>query len=212
MMNKITIAAILAAMMTGCAATTVTDQPTVPPAATAAECRTMISPIKGEPNYAVNVKKWNYCSSHGLTDVKRRTACSKAGHSVRMTQANRRTALRRCLAGETTPQQSEQWMKAQERPLTPEQKRARAELMGGVGLKPDGTKLDLHLERVYDRSRISAGLVVRTDKTRRVKCALKDRGGNVVTVDESIVTPPVDEVLIMTRGASWASAQCWEMK
>lgn len=72
---------------------------------------------------------------------------------------------------------------------------------------------DLAIKRVFQSSASYTKLLIETDKTRRVKCAVFDRQDNPLRVDTQTVTPPLDEVLMHTGEMTSAvhTAKCWEM-
>jgi len=67
----------------------------------------------------------------------------------------------------------------------------------------------LSIERVYQSTPNYAAVVVRTNRTREIKCALVNGDGDYIRVESAIVTPPVDELSIRSDGTPWVSASCW---
>lgn len=70
------------------------------------------------------------------------------------------------------------------------------------------------IKKVFESSPISVKVLVATDKEQRVKCAVYDAAGEPIRVDDQWVSPPLDEVMIITEGSTSAvkSAKCWVME
>ena len=70
------------------------------------------------------------------------------------------------------------------------------------------------VQRFFESSSDYMKVLVETDKTRNVKCAVYDKEGNPLRVDEQTVTPPLDEVLIRTGDATPLvdSVKCFVME
>lgn len=54
-------------------------------------------------------------------------------------------------------------------------------------------------------------VLIKTDKNRRLKCALINSKGDYIAVDTGVITPPVDQMMINRNGMDWDQVQCTEM-
>ena len=58
----------------------------------------------------------------------------------------------------------------------------------------------------------STYIILSTDKTTNVKCAVFDKNDKPLRVSEDIVTPPLSEVIVLSSDAIVTSVQCWELE
>lgn len=74
------------------------------------------------------------------------------------------------------------------------------------------TKPSIKINRLYQFTKGIHRIVITTNKKQWIKCALYDKQNNPLTATKSLITPPVDEVQILTRGIdnSVHSAKCFQ--
>jgi cytochrome c biogenesis protein CcmG/thiol:disulfide interchange protein DsbE len=58
----------------------------------------------------------------------------------------------------------------------------------------------------------STYIILSTDKTTNVKCAVFDQNDKPLRVSEDIATPPLSEVIVLSSDAIVTSVQCWELE
>ena len=58
----------------------------------------------------------------------------------------------------------------------------------------------------------STYIIVSTDKTTNVKCAIFDKNDKPIRVSEDTVTPPLSELIVLSSDAVITSVQCWEQE
>ena len=58
----------------------------------------------------------------------------------------------------------------------------------------------------------STYIILSTDKTTNVKCAVFDKNNKPLRVSEDIATPPLSEVIVLSSDAIVTSVQCWELE
>ncbi len=58
----------------------------------------------------------------------------------------------------------------------------------------------------------STHIIISTNETINVKCAIFDKNDKPIRVSNEIVTPPLSEVIITSSDAFITSAQCWEQE
>lgn len=70
-------------------------------------------------------------------------------------------------------------------------------------------KQGFSMTRVYRSSSLAHRVVLKTNKNRRIKCVISDKHGIPQAVSEATITPPVDEIIIMTGNVDVHSVQCF---
>ena len=69
-----------------------------------------------------------------------------------------------------------------------------------------------NVARFFESSGISNTVIVETTARRRLKCAAYDGSGTPLAVQHAIVTPPVDEVVLIMRNPNLAQrVRCWSL-
>ena len=53
-------------------------------------------------------------------------------------------------------------------------------------------------------------IIVSTDKTANVKCAIFDKNDKPVRVSDGVITPPLGELEVLSRNAMITSVECYE--
>lgn len=70
------------------------------------------------------------------------------------------------------------------------------------------------IKRVFESSGIATKIVIEVPAASTIKCAVYDAQDNPLRVETSSVTPPIDEIMILTGEVTSQvqSAKCWKME
>ena len=73
---------------------------------------------------------------------------------------------------------------------------------------------EFEIKRIFSSSDFSTTIVIAAPAAASIKCAVYDKDENPLRVETTRVTPPLDEVLILTGDVTSQvdSAECWKME
>ena len=87
-------------------------------------------------------------------------------------------------------------------------------LLAAIATHPAIAQESTAIKRVFESSAFSTTIVIETAAAATIKCAVYDKDKNPLRVETQPVTPPLDEIQVLTGDATSqvASAECWKMQ